>query len=131
MTREEQDLIQQLQHNSLSSKVEVENPADIERQRMQNAFRKYQDDLKKISGGQLETQTRTEESNSTVPSSTSPVARRFVNNSNGLRDEGYTSTEGVHLSVDTQKGRDIKSSSDSGLGSGELTEEQAALWKNG
>ena len=88
---------------------------------MQEALHKYQAKIKRTNGTGVAGETpRTTSFN--VPVIPSPLTSRHYN------DEDSASVEGVFLSVDSKK--NIKLSSDSGLGSVELVEESNS-WKNG
>ena len=110
MTNEEKHLLAHLNNTS------EQQSAETERRQMQEALRKYQGDVKKISEGtNYIGAVRT--SNFTAPVAPSPPTSRHFNDEYSLDDR----------STDSKK--NIKLSSDSGLGSTDLGEQSS--WKNG
>ena len=110
MTNEEKRLLPHLNNTS------EQQSAETERCQMQEALRKYQGDVKKISEGtNYIGAVRT--SNFTAPVAPSPPTSRHFNDEYSLDDR----------STDSKK--NIKLSSDSGLGSTDLGEQSS--WKNG
>lgn len=101
MTEEEKMLLEQLQNNSITQHTNYLPSYD----QVQNSRSPPNETPPKF----------------TVPSIPSPLSSRRY-------EEDNLSVENVHLSVDSKK--NIKLSSDSGLGSSELGEEHHS-WKNG
>lgn len=114
VTEEERLLLEQLRNSSIPR----DPNAELERQRMQDALRKYQGDVKRLNDGG-NTTGAPRAMNFSVPIAPSPLTSRH------FKDDDSSSFD--DFAVDGKRG--IKLSSDSGLGSTDLCEEQNS-WKN-
>ena len=121
MTEEEKLLIEQLQSTKITPTAPHAPPSQ-NAQNMREAYLQYQNELQ--NGHHAPAIGPPRNTRFMVPVAPSPISsRRFV-------DEDSASIENINFSAATDNKKNIKLSSDSGLGSSEIGDEQSS-WKNG